>query len=150
MDPILVDLCFNTVPVKMELDTGASLLILSLNTHHSFSRKTDTTSPPLRSTGQAIPVLGKVKISVSYNNHVVDLSIHVVDGVGPDLVGRDWLSQLLLSLEVNHMECKSYVFTCTRQRIGTIRMLYTRVLQYLYAGYTLVYTITLAWHCKLY
>ena len=131
VDPILVDLCFNTVPVKMELDTGASLSILSLNTHNSFSRKTDITLPPLRSTGKAIPILGKVKVSVSYNNHVVD---YVVDGAGPE-VGRDWLSQLLLSLEVNHVERKSYVFTCTCQRIGTIYICYT---QEYYSIYTLV------------
>ena len=66
---------------------------------------------------------------------MVDLSIHIVDGAGPDLVGRDWLSQLLLSLEVNHMECKSYVFTCIRQRIGTI---YIGYIQEYYSIYMLV------------
>ena len=35
---------------------------------------------------------------------MVDLSIHVVDGAGPDLMGRDWLSQLPVPLEVHHVE----------------------------------------------
>ena len=110
VDPIVVEVCINTVPVKMELDTGASLSILSSNTYQSLTRKTDikpieeSTATLKTYTGQAIPVLGKVKVSVSYNNHVVDLSIHVVDGAGPDLMGRDRLSQLPVPLEVNHVE----------------------------------------------
>ena len=35
---------------------------------------------------------------------MVDLSIHVVDGAGPDLMGRDWLSQFPVPLEVHHVE----------------------------------------------
>ena len=95
-----------------------SPLFLTENRHHIVP--VDWESHPCPGKGQSI------------SSHVVD---YVVDGAGPDLVGRDWLSQLPHSLEVNHVECKSYVFTCTRQRIGTIYICYT---QEYYSIYTLV------------
>lgn len=43
-------------------------------------------------------------MNARYDNQEAILSIHVVDGVGPDLVGRDWLQHFKVSIqEVNHV-----------------------------------------------
>ena len=109
--PIILDVHINNVPVKMEFDTGASLSILSSNTYHSIEEKSSI-SPLEESnthletyTGQTIPILGKTSVSVRVADQEEVLPIHVVDGAGPNLMGRDWLHKFKINLgEVNHVE----------------------------------------------
>ena len=49
-------------------------------------------------TGEHIQVLGKVKVHLCYNNCNVNLGVHVVEGQGPNLMRRDWLTQFKVSL----------------------------------------------------
>ena len=109
-EPIM-EVHINNIPVKMELDTGASRSILSSSTYQFIDQKTDL--PPLQHsnvqlwtyTGEAIRVLGTTIVSVNYNNQEVVLPIHVVQGAEPDLMGRDWLEHFKVTLgEVNYLE----------------------------------------------
>ena len=47
-------------------------------------------------TGEKIEVIGKADIIVSYQDQSVELSITVVKGTGPSLMGCDWLQHLQL------------------------------------------------------
>ena len=45
-------------------------------------------------TGEAMSVRGCVTVSVSYRQQQRELSLLVVQGEGPTLLGRDWLKEL--------------------------------------------------------
>lgn len=98
--PYLLDVCLNGVPIKMELDTGASLSVINEATYQQLQ------APPLRPsecklrtyTGENIQVLGISEVKVQYGETELYLTIHVVNGGGPNLMGRDWLSQLKVNL----------------------------------------------------
>ena len=109
--PYILDVHINQVPIKMEFDTGASLSILSAATYHSIKEKTNI--PPLEEshirlktyTGEVIKVLGKTTVSAKLSDQEEVLTIHVVDGAGPDLLGRDWVNSFKVNPgKVNHIE----------------------------------------------
>ena len=84
----------------MELDTGASLSIISEDVFKSLSPR-----PPLEPTsvklktysGESLEILGKVHVIVNYEGNTYTLSVIVVMGSGPCLLGRDWLQELQLN-----------------------------------------------------
>ena len=86
----------------MEVDTGATLSIISEQTYHSMSNT--ISAPRLKaSTGrlkmytvEEISLLGQTTVDVSYKNQSKKLGPLVVAGNVPSLSGRDWLSQLQL------------------------------------------------------
>ena len=107
-EPIVLEVLLNSVPIEMELDTGASTTIINNSTYQSLfeMEKVTPLSPStihLKTyTGQPICVLGTVSVKAKYMGKVADVSIQVVTGDGPNLMGRDMLSQLEVNLgEVN-------------------------------------------------
>ena len=97
--PIIVEVRLNDVPVSMEIDTGATLSIISKATYQAtWPREED--APPLQPstttlrtyTGESINVVGVIDVCVQYANNVAQLNLIVVDGDGPTLMGRNWLS----------------------------------------------------------
>ncbi len=50
-------------------------------------------------TGQSVNVLGTSKVQVKHDGLVKDLSVVVVAGSGPNLLGRSWLAELELGWE---------------------------------------------------
>ena len=52
--------------------------------------------------GESIPVLGQVPVVVRHRQQECELFVHVVDGEGPDLMGRDWLRDLKVTLGEIH------------------------------------------------
>ena len=110
-EPTRLKVFLNDVPVDMIMDTGASLSIISRST---FDRIKDhspsiTLTPSLvrlqTYTGELLPVVGSTQLSVRYESTVCKLSVQVVSGVGPDLMGRDWLKRLeVTSGQVNLVE----------------------------------------------
>ena len=110
-DPIVIQVTINGVPIKMEMDTGASVSVISKATYQMISSRTgieklqESTVKLKTYTGEPIPVLGTVSVKVSYNNCELELFVQVVDGKGPDLMGRDWLTQFKVALRpVNSLE----------------------------------------------
>ena len=95
----VVHVSINDVPVEMELDTGAAVSLISTETYHSIMTKAaiaplEKTNIVLKTyTGQSIPVLGTTTIKARYENQEADLAIIVVDGEGPNLMGRNWIRQ---------------------------------------------------------
>ena len=86
----------------MEIDTGASLSIISDETYQSFW--TSQPKPELQPTTvklhtytqESITVLGSITVDVAYKGQSKTLSLLVVAGQGPSLLGRNWLKELQL------------------------------------------------------
>ena len=109
--PFTVTLEVEGKPVLFEIDTGASVSLLSKDT---FQRTWKKKRPPLEVstttlrtyTGQQIPVKGRAFVHVSHQGQTKTLSILVVSGKGPSLLGRDWIRDLNIGSEiiVNHVD----------------------------------------------
>ena len=99
--PLRVSLSLNAVPMSMEIDTGAALSLISLETFRSLFAQSP---PPLRTTqirlktytGEVLKVEGEATVTVCYKDQCKDLPIVVVAGSGPSLFGRDWLAHFVL------------------------------------------------------
>ena len=91
----------NKADLKMELDTGASLSIISETTYSSLSH----TLPQLSQskvtlstyTGEKITPLGSMDVQVQYQGQEVSLPLLVVPGNGPSLLGRNWMEHIILN-----------------------------------------------------
>ena len=92
----------------MEIDTRASRSIVGENTFKQL-RSEDRrpaitpTKVKLRTyTGELIPVLGVATVTVSHHNQSKELELLVATGIGPSLIGRDWLHELKLDWTTIH------------------------------------------------
>ena len=78
----------------MEIDTGAAVSLIS----ETMYRKTwkECEAPPLQSTktklktytGEEVPVLGTIQVEVTHGFESKMLSLVIVEGEGPSLLGR--------------------------------------------------------------
>lgn len=92
----------NGADAQMEVDTGATLSIISRSTYRSLWPS--DLAPSLRAssaklktyTGEAIPVDGEIAVDVGYKDQRAKVNLLVVSGNGPSLLGRDWLQHLIL------------------------------------------------------
>uniref|UniRef100_A0A1X7TFY9 CCHC-type domain-containing protein n=1 Tax=Amphimedon queenslandica TaxID=400682 RepID=A0A1X7TFY9_AMPQE len=99
-NPYSVDLDINNRSVAMELDTGVSLSIISEDVFKSLSLRPPLELTSVKSTtysGESLEILGKVHVIVNYEGNNCTLSVIVVMGSGPYLLGRDWLQELQLN-----------------------------------------------------
>ena len=102
LDPIVTTVCVDWKLLSMEIDTGATLSIISeetCNQHWSTPRPClQGTRNTLRTyTGQCVKITGIADVTVvakTGSKHVLPLM--VVPGNGPSLPGRNWLSTLQL------------------------------------------------------
>ena len=100
--PYLVTVSLDGVPVEMEVDTGASLTVISEETLKSLRRSVNISiqrcNRRLKTyTGKEIPMLGSCQCVVTYKGGMpVTRDVIVVSGRGPNLLGRDWLQHLKL------------------------------------------------------
>ena len=111
--PLVGKVTINGIAVQMELDTGAAYSVITQTTYQRIAQQKSINSLEpsdlrLRSySGDNIQVYGQVPVVVRYGQQERELYVQVVAGNGPDLMGRDWLSELKVSLkigEVNTME----------------------------------------------
>ena len=80
----------------MELDTGASLSLISEATYKSLlpalSPLTPTSVVLTTYTGEKIPPLGSIDVTVAYQSQESRLPLE-----GPSLIGRNWLEHIQLN-----------------------------------------------------
>ena len=100
-----VDLTLNGVPATMEVDTGAAISVINQGTFQNVCKQGATavslqqSKVQLRTyTGEAIKVLGAAALRVKLGDREEGLFAQVVDGAGPNLLGRDWLSAFEVTL----------------------------------------------------
>ena len=61
--------------------------------------------------GEPIPVVGQLEVDVGYEGQVAKLPLLVVEGEGPSLFGRDWLSTIRLDWKsINAVGSRSLVW----------------------------------------
>ena len=111
--PLLVKVTVNDIELQMEVDTGATLSVISEHTYRKLW--SDTDAPPLQHstaklktyTGEKISVKGSIEVDVTYQEQKARLSLIVVQGDGPSLLGRDWLQWLQLDWSHLHQVSSS-------------------------------------------
>ena len=97
---ILIPLSINGSKMSMELDTGASVSVMSNEAWRKLktSTKLQKFSLKLRTyTGEALKVVGQALVDVEYEGNTKRLPIHVLEGDGPSLLGRNWLKDIKLN-----------------------------------------------------
>ncbi|XP_028174821.1 uncharacterized protein K02A2.6-like [Ostrinia furnacalis] len=125
--PYEVDVLLAGVPVRMQVDTGASFSIINEYTWNVLRSRLarDALRPAsltLRTwTETPVQLLGQVTLSVCYKNKEQNLCIIVAKGKGPNLLGRDWLTPLHISLNIN--------FVCDNKLIDKIISKHQEVFQ---------------------
>lgn len=107
VQPYEVETSLAGMPVRMQVDTGASFSIINEGTWRSLSshlpratlRPTQLT---LRTwTKTPVPLLGQAMLPVRYKQVSRDLCVIVAKGTGPNLLGRDWLAPLNITVDIN-------------------------------------------------
>lgn len=104
--PLQVELLVDEKPITMELDTGAAYTLVNETTFKQLWPKKELKPSHLRLTtysGEEIPVVGSREVSVHYGSQVSDMSLIVVKGKGPSLLGRNWLKEIRLDWQAIHM-----------------------------------------------
>ena len=106
--PYIVDLTLHGKTVQMEVDTGATLSLMTLDKFRSTWDKSHapsikpSTANLCTYTGQRLDVVGVVEVNVLYKDQNATLSLVIVKGRGPSLLGRDWLSVIRLDWSQFH------------------------------------------------
>ncbi len=80
----------------MEINTGASLSILSEEEFQNLwsERPLSPSDVTLHCYSGEFPVVGSVDVSVNYKGKSITLPLVIVRGVGPSLLGRNWLQNV--------------------------------------------------------
>lgn len=100
--PFCVTAVVDKAEVIMEVDTGASISVMSEKTFKDTWRGS---GPKLQSshiqvktyTGETLNILGFIDTEVEYEGQKAFLPLQIIAGNGPTLLGRDWLKQLKLN-----------------------------------------------------
>ena len=90
--PIKVPICVDGVSLCMELDTGASVSIVSETQYKQWwpGRSLDPSQIQLQTYSQEpLAVVGSLNVSVEYEDQKVTQSLVVAKGSGPMLFGRN-------------------------------------------------------------
>ena len=107
--PIKVEVLLDHKPVCMELDTGAPVSLMSRKMlDNLFPGYTlQPCSLPMQTyLGETITVAGQVQVEVRYGEQQETLPLVVVEGSGPCLFGRQWLSKIRLNWQsINNVRC---------------------------------------------
>ncbi|XP_072171469.1 uncharacterized protein [Diadema setosum] len=149
--PMLLELGISHNNTVMEIDTGATLSIVSEATYRAWKHQPQLSQSDvvLRTyTGDKIPVVGACKVNVRHDAQVLELPLLVVEGDGPNLLGRNWLARLKLDpsmripkpadyvLVMQHLESTPVTPTSIRQWTAKDPTL-SRVREYVLRGWPL-------------
>ena len=96
-----VEIELNGVKTFTEIHTGAAATIISEDTFNKEigqgKLEIKPASVKVRTyTGESVKVSGAVNIMVNYEQEKEELSAVIVEGPGPNLIGRDWLNKVKL------------------------------------------------------
>lgn len=101
--PYKVQLSVNGQTLEMEIDTGASLSVISEKTYINLVSK--NRAPPLEKsgtvlrtyTGEEVKPKGSCTVDVCYKGGKYSLPLLVVKEEGPALLGRNWLEEIKIN-----------------------------------------------------
>ena len=100
--PLYATVTVNGIPLSMEVDTGASVSIISLETFQTIQngdailelKESDVRLQTY--TGESIGTCGLTQVPVTHHGQTLSLPLTVTEGKGLTLLGRDWLEALRL------------------------------------------------------
>ena len=98
-DPFEVEMYLNDKPIRMEVDTGAAVSIISRSQQRQLLPNVPVLSSNIRLktyTGERIDVIGELMVNISHHQQSESLPLIVVDEEGPPLIGRNWLRRINL------------------------------------------------------
>ena len=137
VEPLTVNVGMNGKNVSMEVDTGASLTVISEMTMKQIPHLeiTPVAAKLCTYTGEVITPVGQADVNVKYEGQVKVLTVIVTPGSGPSLLGRNWLhhirlnwkqifNELKLSEENESVELKSILdkyATVFKEELGTMK-----------------------------
>ena len=132
-DPIYITIIVNGAPLLMEVDTGATISVISKATYDRAWREEPPPLAPstarLRTyTGEEIPVKGEIEVDVCHRDQQKRLTLIVTEGNGPSLLGRNWLTELRLNWKTTYQVRNSSALAAVlddhkeifRKELGTI------------------------------
>ena len=97
---IVVPVEINNMTVNMEIDTGATVSLVSEETYnqHWPQQQLEESNTRLKTySGEHLETLGNMNVSVCYSDQQVTLPLVVIKGKGPSLFGRNWLEKTKLN-----------------------------------------------------
>ncbi|XP_057202332.1 uncharacterized protein K02A2.6 [Triplophysa rosa] len=114
----------NGQTVRMELDTGSAVSVMSQGEFERYFKKAKLKPSPVKLktyTGEPIVPLGVMPVTVKYNNQQAELDLYVVQTDGPALWGRDWLRKLKLDWEsINSLQVSNPDSRCTQKQLEEV------------------------------
>ena len=96
---LLVNVQVEGMPLKMELDTGSAVSVISKEVYEDKFKELPLRKTNLRLetyTKEAVCPLGVLTVQVSYKEQSRSLDLYVVPRGGPPLFGRSWLKEINL------------------------------------------------------
>ena len=105
LPPIKVLVEVDGCSIPMEVDTGASVSIMSEIMYHKLwpRRSLGTSLIRLQTySKEPIAVVGSTEVQVAYEGQIAKLPLVVVKGEGPTLLGRNWLGKMRLNWSKIH------------------------------------------------
>ena len=100
MEPVMVEVRVNGRIVRMEVDTGAAVTVMSLSGYERVRADSGLEKSDLKLktyTGELVSPEGVGQVKVEYQDQCFQLPITIVKGNVPNLMGRDWLNRLSLN-----------------------------------------------------
>ena len=97
--PLIVQLQINGMQLLFEVDTGAAVSLISLDTKQKFFKEVELqdTSVSLHTyTAESIQVVGTMQVQVKYGDYTGEQKLFVIKGGKASLMGRDWLQDIRL------------------------------------------------------
>ena len=102
LKPLKVTVCVDNVELDMEVDTGASVSIISEETYNRLwpegqQSSLQESAITLRTySGEQLSIKGTLPVDIQHKDQKACLQLVVATGRGPSLLGRDWLSKIRL------------------------------------------------------
>ena len=100
IQPIQVEITLDDKPTVMEVNTGASVSLMSEAQFFDLFPNASLLSSRIQLktyTSESVAVVGKITLQVKYQSQVKSLLLVVVKGSGPALLGRNWLQEIWLN-----------------------------------------------------
>ena len=97
--PMVVSVEINGKELEMEVDTGAAVSVISAATRDRMfpdCQLINTSTVLTTYTGEQMTLEGEITVKVMYGKQRAVLTLFVVKGDGPSLLGRDWLQKIRL------------------------------------------------------
>ncbi|GFR83030.1 hypothetical protein ElyMa_005966300 [Elysia marginata] len=105
---IIVNVNLDSIPVKMELDTGAALSLMTIKDYEDFfGNRPSLASTPVKLktyTGEIIHPLGKTVVNITTPTQNTKQDLYIPEKGSNPIFGRDWLSQVTMNWEGLHQQ----------------------------------------------